>query len=151
MKDLREKRFGMLKVMEFSHRKNNSGHYKYYWICECDCGNVVTRRADELKDKEAVVSCGCYRKKILEQHNFKINNPKKTHGCTGTRLYKIYRKMKERCYNPNYPEYHFYGGRGIKICQEWFETFENFRDWALTNGYNDELSIDRIEIGRAHV
>lgn len=146
MENLIGKQFGMLKVVEFSHKeKNNSGNYKYYWVCECECGNIVTRRSDGLKSKKSVVSCGCYRKKVLEQHNFKINNPKKTHGQTKTRLYKIYAKMKERCYDPNYPERHLYGGRGIKICQEWLDSFENFRDWALANGYNDKLSIDRID------
>lgn len=146
MENLIGKQFGMLKVVKFSHKeKNNQGNYKYYWICECECGNVVTRRSDGLKSKKSVVSCGCYRKKILEQHNFKTNNPKKTHGQTKTRLYKIYAKMKERCYDPNYPERHLYGGRGIKICQEWLDSFENFRDWALANGYDDKLSIDRID------
>ncbi len=146
MENLVGKKFGMLTVIAFSHREaRKGGSYRWYWVCQCECGNVVTRRSDGLKDKKVVVSCGCYRKKILEQHNFKINNPNKTHGQTKTRLYKIYAKMKERCYDPNYPERHLYGGRGIKICNEWLDSFEVFRDWSLTHGYAEHLSIDRID------
>jgi len=53
--------------------------------------------------------------------------------------------MKERCYNKNYQEYHLYGGRGIKVCEEWKNDFMFFYDWAMANGYNSKLSIDRIE------
>lgn len=145
MENLSGKRYGMLTVISFSHREKVSGKYKYYWVCKCDCGKIVTRRVDGLKNKKSVVSCGCYRKKILDAHNFKINNPNKSHGQTKTRLYKIYAKMKERCYYEKYPEYYLYGGRGIKLCDEWLKSFENFRDWAVQNGYDDSLSIDRID------
>lgn len=145
MENLIGKKFGMLKVVEFSHKEKNSrGSYKYYWVCECKCGNVVTRRSDGLKLKDRIVSCGCYGKQKSKEY-FTTNNPRKTHGQTKTRLYKIYAKMKERCYDPNYPQRHLYGGRGIKICPEWLKSFENFRDWALKNGYADDLSIDRID------
>lgn len=145
MENLIGKKFGMLTVTDFSHKeKSNQGIYKYYWICKCECGNVVTRRSDGLKLKNRVVSCGCYARQMSKEH-FTRNNPKKTHGQTKTRLYKIYAKMKERCYDPNYPQRNLYGGRGIKICKEWLDSFENFRDWAIKNGYSDDLSIDRID------
>lgn len=146
MQNLVGKKFGMLTVISYHHAEHRVGSsYRHYWTCKCDCGNIVVRRSDGLKNKKVVVSCGCYREKILKQHNFKINNPNKTHGQSKTRLYKIYAKMKERCYDLNYPERHLYGGRGIKICDEWLASFENFRAWALANGYQETLSIDRID------
>ncbi|WP_252989985.1 hypothetical protein [Sporosarcina newyorkensis] len=73
------------------------------------------------------------------------SNPNKKHGMTNTRIYKIFRKMHERCYDPNYPEYHLYGGRGVKIAEAWYKNFESFYEWATANGYKEDLSIDRIE------
>ena len=64
---------------------------------------------------------------------------------TNTRLYKIYAKIKERCYYEKYPEFHLYGGRGIKMCDEWKKDFITFYNWAMENGYNEKLSIDRID------
>lgn len=66
------------------------------------------------------------------------------HGGTGTRLHKIWLSMRERCYRVNHTYYKNYGGRGIKICDEW-QTFEPFRDWAMSHGYADNLTIDRID------
>ena len=144
MKDLTGKVFNRLTVIEFSHRNGTSNRYRYFWKCKCECGNEVIRRSDGLTGK-GIKSCGCYREEKLAENNFKINNPRKTHGKTNTRLYKIYSKMKERCYNKNYQEYHLYGGRGIKVCEEWKNDFMFFYDWAMANGYNSKLSIDRIE------
>ncbi|WP_455797214.1 hypothetical protein [Clostridium butyricum] len=142
MKDLTGQKFDLLTVIEFSHREAGSnGKYRYYWKCKCECGNEVIRRADGLKDK-GVKSCGCYRKKICHD-NFINNNPRKSHGMTNTRLYKIYSKIKERCYYEKYPEYYLYGGRGIRMCDEWKEDFMNFYNWSMSHGYKDNLSIDR--------
>lgn len=69
----------------------------------------------------------------------------KTHGMSTTRLYYLWRSMKERCCLPSQDNYKRYGGRGIKVCDEWINNFEAFRDWAYRNGYNDSLSIDRID------
>lgn len=144
MKDLVGESFDLLTVIEYSHKEQAKRGYRHYWKCKCECGNIVIRRADSLKGK-GVKSCGCYREKILKEHNFKINNPKKTHGKTNTRLYKIYSKIKERCYYEKYPEYNLYGGRGIKMCEEWKTDFMSFYNWSINNGYNDKLSIDRID------
>jgi len=144
MKNLIGNVYDMLTVIAFSHNVRISNGYRYFWKCKCECGNIIVRRADGLLGK-GVKSCGCYREKILAKHNFKINNPRKSHEMTKTRLYKIYSKMKERCYYVNYSEYHLYGGRGIKICDEWLNGFESFRDWSFKNGYIENLSIDRID------
>lgn len=68
-----------------------------------------------------------------------------THGGSKTRLFRIWQYMKKRCYNKHAINYDRYGGRGITVCQEWRDSFETFRDWAIANGYHESLSIDRID------
>ncbi|APH24986.1 hypothetical protein CF088_14640 [Clostridium botulinum] len=66
------------------------------------------------------------------------------HGLRHHRLYGIYTNMKSRCYNSKTPKYKNYGGRGIKVCDEWLNNFKAFYDWAMSNGYEDNLTIDRV-------
>jgi len=68
------------------------------------------------------------------------------HGLRHTRLYNIWTHMKDRCYNSNYFQYYLYGGRGIKICKEWQNDFMGFYNWAIKNGYDDKLTLDRINV-----
>lgn len=72
-------------------------------------------------------------------------NPNYKHGQRKTRLYRIWANMKNRCNNPKSTFYDRYGGRGITICDEWLHDFQAFHDWAMSHGYSDELSIDRID------
>lgn len=67
------------------------------------------------------------------------------HGYRHTRLYRIWTQIKTRCNNSNYEHFNRYGGRGIKICNEWSEDFSKFKDWAIQNGYDENLEIDRID------
>lgn len=67
-----------------------------------------------------------------------------------TKLQRVYSTMKERCYNPNHVKYKNYGARGITICEEWRKSFSNFRDWAYANGYQEGLSIDRIDNNKGY-
>jgi hypothetical protein len=87
-------------------------------------------------------SCGCYHKE--NQHKLRTkhgdNNRQKR-----LRLYVIWSNMVQRCYNKNRLDYIRYGKRGIKICDEWKSSYQIFRDWALANGYQDDLTIDRID------
>ena len=69
---------------------------------------------------------------------------KKKHGMCGTRIYRIWADMKTRCNCENNQFYYRYGGRGIKVCKEW-EEFIPFYEWAIKNGYSDDLTIDRID------
>ena len=69
-----------------------------------------------------------------------------THGQTGTRLYECWTDMKRRCYNENNKRYANYGGRGIEVCDEWRTDFKNFYDWAMSNGYSDNLTLDRRDV-----
>ena len=70
---------------------------------------------------------------------------RKSHGKQPARLYRIWSNMKNRCTNPNADNYSFYGGRGIKVCDEWRDDFIPFRDWAMANGYAVNLTLDRID------
>lgn len=130
--DLSGQRFGKLTVVERIGTKWGSP----YWKCKCDCGNYTNVSSTNLK-YGGTLSCGCFYTERL-----------KTHGLSDTRLYRIYSGMKTRCYNPNTKAYHHYGGRGISICDEWLgeNGFMNFYDWAMENGYSDNLSIDRIDV-----
>lgn len=108
------------------------------WVCQCACSNntiSVVRGADLRSGKS--LSCGCL-------HNELLSDIRSTHKKTGTRLYVIWKNMRQRCYNSNHPAYKNYGGRGVSVCQEW-NSFDVFGKWALENGYNDSLSIDRID------
>ena len=71
--------------------------------------------------------------------------PARSHGYTGTRLYRTWCNMKGRCYRKSMKRYERYGGRGITVCKEWKDSFEIFKEWALSNGYSDNLTLDRID------
>lgn len=72
--------------------------------------------------------------------------PARSHGDTGTRLHRIWQNMKARCYRKSAREYENYGGRGITVCEEWRSNYEKFKEWAINNGYADNLTIDRINV-----
>ena len=139
--DLTGQRFGRLTVIE---RAGKDYIGQAMWRCRCDCGNVTVVAGGNLRTGNTK-SCGCYG------HELTIGGYRsRTHGgtCDGgkrTRLYRIWRAMKTRCYNLNAQNYKDYGGRGITICPEWLHDFVAFRDWALSHGYRDDLSIDRID------
>lgn len=136
------KRFGRLTVLEF-YRTHNK---RSYWYCRCDCGNEKIVGAPGMKGGH-IVSCGCYGAEASRAALAKARiNPYVKHGLSRSRIYNIYGGIKERCYNPNDTAYRHYGGRGIKMCDEWLEDFMNFYEWAMANGYEDHLSIDRIDV-----
>lgn len=137
--DMIGKKYGRLTVLEFVETKEEQkGKYVRYYRCKCDCGNEIVVRGSALRNGNTK-SCGCYRKEYVTQKNT-------THGMTDTRIYRLYRSMVDRCYNPNNKSYADYGGRGIEICKEWKGEggFENFYIWSMSNGYQEDLSIDRI-------
>ena len=126
--DVVGKRFGRLTVIK-SLEKNKL-------LCKCDCGNETEVLHSSLKTGNTQ-SCGCLR---LERLKEKCT----THGMRKTRLYNIWRSMCKRCTRKEESNYYLYGGRGISVCDEW-KHFEPFMEWALANGYNDSLTIDRID------
>lgn len=126
-------RFGRLTTVKVVG-KNKKGAV---WLCKCDCGNEAKVNAYNLG--RITYSCGCLQKEIVgERHT--------THHQTNTRLYHIWSSMKHRCRNPKLKEYPRYGGRGIKVSDEWSSSFESFEKWAKENGYEDSLTLDRIDV-----
>lgn len=106
--------------------------------CRCECGNIKNVQLACLINGHST-SCGCEQKKKAAQAQLK-------HGLADRHpLYLTWKNMKKRCNNPNASEYANYGGRGIKVCKEWSEDFKVFYDWSIENGWNKELSIDRID------
>lgn len=126
-------RYGKLTVNAFGYKQNN----KNFWECVCECGQVTFVRTADL-NRGHTKSCGCFQKEQASQSSYR--NGLGNHD----RLYRIFYGMKARCYNENHKSYKSYGGRGIAICNEWIQDVTRFREWALTNGYDDSLSIDRI-------
>lgn len=131
--DLTGQKFGRLTVVE---RAENKGK-RTAWLCKCDCGNYLKVKGSSLKNGYTK-SCGCLKKEMILLRNT-------THGESKTRLYRIWNKMKQRTMNPKSSRYHYYGEKGIKVCEEWLN-YETFRDWSLKNGYNDSLTLDRIDV-----
>lgn len=131
--DLTGQKFGKLTVISCVSEIGESAKYN----CKCECGNSVIAYGHNLVSG-TTKSCGCIRRN-------KARNLKFKHGKVKTRLYKCWLNMKNRCHNPNTVDYKNYGGRGITICPEWQE-FEPFYEWAMANGYSDDLTIDRIDV-----
>ena len=134
--DLTGHRFGRLLVLG---RAPSTKRVK--WNCQCDCGNKTTVETCSLKSG-TTKSCGCLRREMARQKA----KEHITHGFARTRLYYIWADMKRRCYAKEREGYKDYGGRGIRVCDEWKNDFTIFKDWAFENGYNDELTIDRIDV-----
>lgn len=133
IKDLTGKRFGRLKVISY----NGSNKYgKALWLCKCDCGNIQTVVGSSLTNN-LTISCGCYNKEILKKIKTK-------HSMSNSELYKVWQGIKIRCYDKNSTYYNNYGGRDIKMCDEWKNDFVPFYNWAINNGYRNSLTIDRI-------
>jgi len=126
------KQFGHLKVIELNH----SDHRGSSWLCECDCGNKIVLSTCLLLGGEKHKphkSCGCLKKK---QAGKSLEYP---------RIYRIWKGIIHRCNNPKQTGYERYGGKGVTVCDEWTNSFDNFLQWALSNNYSDTLTIDRIE------
>lgn len=129
--------FGRWIVIGIAEKDKNSYHKK--WKCQCSCENHTILDVDEQNLKRGLsLSCGCLIAEMASKNNT-------IHGETHTRLHNIWCSMRERCVNPNCKAYKDYGGRGITICKEW-EEYIPFRDWALSHGYKENLSIDRIDV-----
>lgn len=132
-KDLTNQHFGYLTVLERIGVRNKN----VYWRCQCECGNEVIRSTSNLLASK-FPSCGCMKNQVISKSNT-------THGLRDTRLYRIYSGMMTGCYNPRNRAFKWYGERGIAICTEWRNSFKAFYDWAISNGYREDLSIDRID------
>lgn len=135
--DITGKRYGKLTAIKLDHIEHVATGTVHYWLYKCDCGNEKVIRKGEVSQGGSQ-SCGCYLRESVRERATK-------HGDSETRLYDIYRGIKRRCLNPKFKHYKDYGGRGIKICDEWLEDYLNFKEWAINNGYSDNLTIERID------
>lgn len=126
------KKFGRLTVTERagSNHKGNAT-----WRCICDCGNECVVCGVYLRNG-TTKSCGCLWYDAIRDAN-------STYGEYNTRLRHIWQGIKNRCYNENELVYRYYGGKGVKIQENW-KDFLTFKSWAISNGYKDNLTIDRI-------
>ena len=130
-------KFGRLTVVGYEH----GGKYGWKWVCRCDCGVEKSYIPNKLI-KGSTKSCGCGK-----VENCRINTEKylTKHGGRSDRLYRIWRGMKQRCLVPTCKDYPNWGGRGITMCPEWIDDYAAFREWALAHGYEEHLTIDRID------
>jgi len=128
-------RYGKLTVVkEVKEFIQPSGQKQRAFLCKCDCGNKTKVRLSHLRHNR-VRSCGC----IIGEH----------HGEVGTKLYNIWRGMKTRS-KPYHSESHLYHDRGIDMCDEWENSYLSFKEWAMGNGYSEELTIDRIDNNKGY-
>lgn len=133
-KDINGQKFGMLTVISFAEIRRG----KAFWNCKCKCGNTSIVAGDKLRSGRTK-SCGCLQTKHRKE------GIHKTHGMTNTKIYTIWSNMRSRCMYKGNSMYRNYGGRGITVCDEWLQ-FENFQLWAITSGYSEGLSLERIDV-----
>lgn len=130
LKDLTGQKFNRLTPIEYLGGRK--------WRCKCECGNIIDVFTNNLT-RGNTKSCGCFNSEIASQRMTK-------HGKRDTRLYHIYSNMKQRCYNNHSKDYKHYGARGIKVCDEWLNDFLSFYTWSMSSGYDDTVTIDRVDV-----
>lgn len=143
--DLSGMKFGRLQPLYRTDGYIDSqGRRRFKWVCRCDCGNVVEVRPDKLTSG-STQSCGCLQREIATKQGYMSRQ----HGCSSDtlreRIYNIWTSMKERCLNPNDDAYPDYGGRGVEVYARWM-SFPDFLEWAVENGYKEDLTIDRTDV-----
>lgn len=146
--DLTGERFGNLTVIERGEvTASPSGARRTHWLCKCDCGNYKEVVSLDLR-KGHTQSCGCLHNKLFGEISRRTWT---THAGSKDRLFSIWHDMNGRCKNKNHSQFKNYGGRGIKVCDRWANSYENFREDALNAGYDEtakrgECTIDRIDV-----
>ena len=136
-------KYGRLTVVALDRVQNK----KAYWKCVCDCGLSVVASGNNLRSGNTK-SCGCLRRETAASQG-KANTVHGNSHENRTRLYTIWCGMRQRCNNPNRDAYQWYGSKGVTICDEWND-FEMFKKWALSTGYTDDLTIDRIDANKGY-
>lgn len=137
--DLTGERFGRLVVLERAESRGPKGRRKTWWNCKCDCGNEVEVPTARLRNGQTK-SCGCLHKDLLRE---KLT----IHGGSKDRLFTVWCDMRRRCEKPYDKNFNHYGGRGITVCAEW-HSYENFREWAHLNGYDESAKYGKCTLDR---
>lgn len=128
-------KFNSLTIIDI-HPDVKGGQYKL--ICKCDCGNTTITRASRVINGYTK-TCGCRNEGVNKYNSNRISRKY-------SNLYSCWNTMRHRCYNPQNERYKYYGARGITVCDEWKKSFEPFLNWALSNGYEKGLTIDRVDV-----
>ena len=151
--DLSGEKYGRLTILCRAENKNG----RTRWLCEYDCGSLVEVSGNDMRMGK-VQSCGCIKTECCRAKSKKAGKIRgaqmRTHGESASRLYFVWKSMRQRCNNPNDSFYKDYGGRGIKVCNEWSD-FKVFHEWAVTSGYDShakfgECTIDRIDNNKGY-
>ena len=143
MIDMAGQKYGRLTVVALDRVENR----RAYWKCMCDCGLTVVAAAGNLRSGNTK-SCGCLHREAV----IAVGKRNTTHGeshSNRTRLYTIWCGMKQRCNNPKHQAYYLYGGKGVGVCDEW-KDYSVFKEWALKNGYANNLCVDRIDPSKGY-
>lgn len=138
--DLTGKRFGRLVVVKYSHSKNGA-----FWICQCDCGGTSVLRTAILNNGSSQ-SCGCRSREAARQNAETGRAARRLPFPNARKLKDLYRNMLDRCYDTGNKRYANYGGRGVRVCDEWLNSRLAFYHWAHDNGHQVGLQIDRIDV-----
>lgn len=145
MGDLISRKFHNLTVLEKTDSHIfPSGKKCAMYLCKCDCGNKVIVQARNLRNGNTK-SCGCIKSLAVAKIHTKHNGAKRDNT---ERLYNVWKSMISRCYYKSNSRYNRYGGRGIKVCDEWKYSYENFRKWAYDNGYDENADFGKCTIDR---
>ena len=138
--------FGRVKVIDCYWAKVK-GKNRMFVDYICECGNTKTGYIEHLNSGR-IASCGC----LTYEHD-KNRNTKHNLYNDNKRLYGVWNSMIQRCINPNNTNYEYYGGRGIKVCEEWMgeNGFQNFYNWAIANGYDCDADFGQCTIDRKDV
>lgn len=130
-------KFKIIQDLGMSYPNEKSHRLRHYFLAECPfCKTLFKLSKDSLRFG-TTKSCGCYKRKRSHERFT-------THGLSKTRIYKEWTGLIQRCHNPKNKRYYDYGGRGVVVCDEWRNDFQVFYDWAMSNGYADNLTINRI-------
>lgn len=145
--DYTGQKIGYWTVIKRAQKSENLREQATYWLCRCDCGNIKAVSATVLKrglTREQPIGCkSCaHRGRIIHGYCSRLTY--------GKRLSEIRTGMIKRCYNPKFKQFYNYGGRGITVCNEWLNSSKSFYDWAVTNGYDKSLSLDRIDNNKGY-
>jgi hypothetical protein len=132
LKDLTGMWFGRWFVIERAPDKGKA----VMWRCRCYCGREKIVHGTSLKSGASTMC----------RHCSNLSRKPRSHGLTHHPLYRIWQRIKGSTTNPNHQDYEWYGGKGVRVCEEWFNDFMNFYEWSLTNGYQQGLTIDRIDV-----